>query len=197
MAKTNQHQQLRVNFNHSLNQALNTQSINYFGTLSGQRLIILKKMLSGINNVITQKTTIAFANVLCQLRIINQNQCTQMIGIIMNASPNSPGFDVNHAGIIAEVKCNIPVYGTQFGQGQITGIEHDIDNLLNGKGQLKGKTSNYYKFFVLLDDGQYVTQAMNNLIYLKNWGNIIKDITQFNPNDRNSIYLVYIPISSI
>lgn len=202
MAKTNKtvvqrEQELRSKFNQFWNKVLNSQSKDYFGNLNAEQMIELKQSLSDVNNIITMRTTTAFVKELLNRKIIDKNQYNAILKIIDHTNPNSPGFDINYADIIAEVKCNIPADGNEFGQAQIAGIERDINNLLNGKGKLKGQTFNYYKFFVLLDDGQYVTHAMNNLINSKNWINLIKEINQFALNDKKSIYLVFIPINSI
>ncbi len=198
-----QEQQMRDDFNLFWNQFMkNSQPVDYYGMLSPEQLIGLKKVLSDVNNIITMRVTLEFAKTLLNNQIINPVQYCEICRTIRSKGPNCNGFDVEYDGskiqIVAEVKCNIPESSAGFKGNQITHIKCDINNLQKGKSKSKIKNiKNAYKFFVLLDDGQYVTQAMNNLIYLKNWGNIIKDITQFNPNDRNSIYLVYIPINSI
>lgn len=167
-------QQLCNDFNQFWNAALNSQQQNYYGNLTPLQIIELKKVLSGVNNIITMKTTSAFANILLKKKIINNSQYNNIHNQIMSTNPNSPGFDINYSdpktNIVAEVKCNIPANGSIFGQAQIKGVETDINNLLHGKGKMKGSTSNFYKFFVLLDDGINVQHAMNHLIKSKKMG---------------------------
>ena len=206
MAKSNnqtiqREQQLCNDFNQFWNAALNSQQQNYYGNLTPLQIVELKKVLSGVNNIITMKTTLAFAKILLKKKIISNSQYNDIQNQIMSTNPNSPGFDINYSyqktNIVAEVKCNIPANGNKFGQAQVKGVDTDINNLLHGKGKMKGNTSNCYKFFVLLDDGLNVQHAMNHLINSRKWNNQIKDINQFTRNDKQSIYLIYVPIHSI
>ena len=106
----------------------------------------------------------------------------------MNASPNSPGFDVNHAGIIAEVKCNIPVKPHEFGAAQKNGILKDLKGLKEGKRSFNGEnTDNYYKFMVVLDV-EGVRDAIKKLC-----GNECMELVN-NQIDKHHIYISFIEL---
>lgn len=199
-------QKLKCDLNFFWNTALSSKGKNYFGKLSVQQLIELKQILSDVNNAITMKTALAFAK---RLPIkINSTQYNKICNDIKNTHPNSRGFDVCYTdpiiNIIAEVKCNIPADGDKFGQAQKDGIVSDIEKLIKGKGNISA-TSDYYKFLVLLNDGSRVRSAMENLKKSKKLKNLVtkigpfdlKYVNQFDPTDKDSIYLVYIPINSI
>lgn len=202
-----QEQQMRDDFNLFWNQFMkNNQTVDYYGLLTPDQLIGLKKVLGDVNNIITMRTTIAFAEELRVKKIIDKKQHDEILQLIDSTNPNSPGFDVNYADIIAEVKCNIPADGDKFGQAQKDGIVNDIHNLIHGKGKIND-TSTYYKFFVLLDDDNHVRKAMKNLMNSIKWNNVFLQATKITVKEfkhvtigsysKSCIYIVYIPINSI
>ena len=91
---------------------------------------------------------------------------------IERTNANANGFDVQVSdkigetdGIVAEVKCNIPVKPDRFGAAQLTNLKKDVEGLLHGKTKAKGlDTKNYLKFLVLLDDGERVRTAAENFV---------------------------------
>lgn len=160
------------------------------GTLD---LIKLKNALSNIHNIITMKVTQAFIDKLQKDGVISEDQATRMKEVVNGTSANANGYDVRHdketklgevkkfvngdKNILAEVKCNLPVYKNTFGSDQKKGIEKDIDGLLGSvlattmdtKSTIKSSFDNseYYKFMVFLkydnEEGKSVENSVDNL----------------------------------
>ena len=85
--------------------------MNYKELTFGE-LLVLKKDLSNINNIITLQLTLAFIEKLYEDGIIKKEQAKQMIDDVKNKSVNANGYDIESTGnikIIAEVKCNLPI----------------------------------------------------------------------------------------
>lgn len=133
--------------------------------------------------------------------IINQELADKLIGDINTSNPKN---------ILAEIKCNIPVKGKQFGANQKDAIEKDLDGLFNGKKTAPGITpKDYYKFMVFMrvDDIEDSVNDLLNKIMLPStpWKIII-----YNPNGKttytahntsiydgkhlvnNAVYIIYI-----
>lgn len=171
---------------------------DYFSDLSLQQFINLKKVLSGINNIITLKTTFLFIDFLGENEFVDSQQVRDIKDNINTINANTNGFDVQIQGknlpkILAEVKCNIPVKEETFGAAQLSSIKKDI------KGLLKGKTkahilhlNDYYKFMVCLQfDG--VEQAMKKTINsLQKEKFKIKEYTNKEAIETDVVYVVYI-----
>ena len=159
---------LRFQFNEFWNRALKTSGENYFGRLTSEDFIGLKKAISCINNILTLKATLQFIDRIRKCRIINRGQAAKMRDAVEQQHPNTTGFDVKFddgtTRIIAEVKCSIPVNGDKFGSRQKTSILTDLTGLENGKkkGDVKNLSA-YYKFMVILDVCN-AREAMKNLM---------------------------------
>lgn len=165
-------------------------------------LIDFKQILSGINNIITLKTTQLFAKELLKNHIISFKQYETII-YNTNNSANANGYDVefcgnickNVNGIVAEIKCNIPVKGNVFGAAQIQGIRNDINHLINGKHKSKIKdTANYYKFMGILNVAG-AESAMSKIIDSYSNGEVVK-FEKINGSrlSVNNVYVAYINI---
>jgi hypothetical protein len=122
-------------------------------------LLKLKELVKDVNNVATYRLTLAFVGWLLKVGIINQNNAGEMIENSRSQNPNANGYDVVYTvslngknGIIAEVKCNIPISRNNLGAQKKFAIDHDISGLLNRKKSAKLDTTNYYKFMVLMSD---------------------------------------------
>lgn len=164
---------LQESFNGFINEVVGNQNEeDYYSRLSVNDFVQLKKTLSQINNIITLQVTLAFVEMLHTAGIVNKNQYDKFHQDIENVSANANGYDVCYMGkigdadgIIAEVKCNIPienkqVESKQFGAAQITNMKKDVDGLLYGKSKASEiDPKNYLKFLVLLDDGSKVREA--------------------------------------
>lgn len=161
-------------------------------------LIDFKQILSGINNIITLKTTQLFVKELLKNHIISFKQYETIIYKTNNNSANANGYDVefcgnickNVNGIVAEIKCNIPVKGNVFGATQIQGIRNDIHNLIYGKHKSKIKdTANYYKFMGILNVAG-AESAMSKIIDSYSNGEVVKfEKTNSNRLSVNNVYI--------
>lgn len=138
--------------------------MNYKELTFGE-LLVLKKDLSNINNIITLQLTLAFIEKLYEDGIIEEGQAKQMIKAVKDKSVNANGYDIESTGnikIIAEVKCNLPIHG-KLGAQQRENLYKDVGNLLDGKN---GKDpSDYVKILVVFD-----ADPSNSVVYntLKN-----------------------------
>lgn len=194
---------LEEKFNQFWNQALKTTNENYLKLLSIDDLIGLKKAISNINNLMTLKVTLGFVDEICRLGIINSTQANRIKMKVDKQHPNTNGFDVcckkedDGIDLIAEVKCNIPVGGDEFGAAQRNGIIKDLNSMLEGKKKYsKNYTSNCFKFMVLLEmqDGNKVKDAMQNLLKTnKQYKDICVNL-QNSDIDKEHIYIVYIKL---
>ncbi len=164
---------LEEKFNCYWNQTLKTNGVNYLKRFTTNDLVEMKKAISNINNLITLKVTLAFIDEICRLGIIDLEQAGKIREEVDRQHPNTNGFDVccekEKEGIdfIAEVKCNIPVGGDEFGAAQMNGIIKDLEGMMGEKkNHEKYQTSDCHKFMVLLEmqDGNKVKDAMQNLL---------------------------------
>jgi len=134
--------------------------MNYQNLTFGE-LLELKKALSNINNILTQKLTLASIEKLFEDDFIERDQALQMIGSVVQKSVNANGYDIeskdnNNKGwknIVVEVKCNLPNHGKLLAN-QIDNLKDDVNGLWNGKGGLE--TTNFIKILVVFDDGTSV-----------------------------------------
>lgn len=153
-------QELKSKFNKVIKTVLESKIGNdledddFYGKISFEGLVELKKAISHINNIITLKVTNCFISKLQEGGVISHDQEIEMKQKVNEISANANGYDIRYEAkkILAEVKCNIPVNGNTFGSKQEEGIIYDIDGLLNGKtkGSVEN-TSEYYKFMVFLN----------------------------------------------
>lgn len=148
------------------------QDIFLYDSLSLENFIKLKKIVSCVNNIITMQVTENFIYFLENEKVIDSNQKEVILNQINTVNANSNGYDVeysqpilNGSGILAEVKCNIPVKENNFGAAQQSGIRKDIEGLKKGKRKARknGEFERYYKFMVFLDDGKTVVNAVKNI----------------------------------
>lgn len=143
----------------------------YLENIDIHGLFNLKKILSGVNNLITLYATMGFINYLWRRDFIDASQAEEMKETVQSQHANTNGYDIDsnhHKSIIAEVKCNIPVLHTNFGAMQIAGIINDIKGLAYGKTKARPR-NNTYRFMVILntddDSGKTDTQkAINNIM---------------------------------
>lgn len=201
----NRLRELTNDFDIFWNKALKTENEDYLSNLSAENLIELKKSISNINNLVTLMVTLKFLEQLRKIGIISSEQAKRMEEDVNSVHPNTNGFDVRYdkknnfegKNIVAEVKCNIPVDGNNFGANQKTGIRKDLNGLREGKKKTIDYTPrNYYKFMVLLDVNG-VKEAMGNLIKVFNKKNHTVNLVELSDNkiDFNHIYIVYINLT--
>ena len=175
---------------------------NLYEQLSVKELIELKKIFSCINNIITIRATIAFVNKLFKDGFISQAVYDNILNDINEQHANANGFDVKYEGeqgkkIIAEIKCNIPVSESSFGDNQRKKIIEDIGHLQGGKStaHLKDDISEYYKFMVILDCDENVKECMRKIIDKQNMvKELVKEYTTPNDLDKEHVFVMYVTI---
>ena len=163
---------LAEQFNDFVNRVAKTDGIDYYGRMSTAEFVELKNVLSNINNIITLRITHAFAEWLHLHGVVDNAQFAAICAGIEGTNANANGYDVQFEGrvgrthgIVAEVKCNIPVKPDRFGAAQLSNLKKDVEGLLHGKAKAKGlDTTNYLKFLVLLDDDGRVRPAAEHFI---------------------------------
>lgn len=72
--------------------------MNYKELTFGE-LLVLKKDLSNINNIITLQLTLAFIEKLYEDGIIEEGQAKQMIKAVKDKSVNANGYDISEFSI--------------------------------------------------------------------------------------------------
>ena len=95
---------------------------DYYAKLDINGVLRLKNVLSNINNILTKKLSVAFAELVTEKLSLPKTVKDEMIAEIQKRSANANGYDIKVSEpvkIIAEVKCNIPinggtVYGSAF-----------------------------------------------------------------------------------
>lgn len=172
MKKENRYEVLAAQFNEFVNRVAGTSGRDYYGRLATRDFVELKNVLSNINNIITLHITHAFAEWLHLHGVVDNAQFAAIRAGIEGSNANANGYDVQFEGrvgradgIVAEVKCNIPVKPDRFGAAQLSNLKKDVEGLLHGKSKAKGlDTTNYLKFMVLLDDCERVRPAAEHFI---------------------------------
>ena len=200
-------QKLAGDFNSFWGEVLGAK--NLYSRLTIKDFLRLKNALNNINNIITLKTTLRFPEMISGPLSIDPEEMRKEIN---KQNANENGFDVcfesGETKILAEVKTNLPSKKGVFNGHQKDEIINDLRSLLKGKVKGKDKiddTSDYFKFMVLLDNGN-VKDAMKQLLGMKSKKQkvlevkkVIKDnrIVDYSPNvplTTEKIYLVYIPV---
>ena len=171
----------------------------FYEKLTCADFVGLKKILSCINNVITLLATKAFVQKIFEDGRITKADKERIWDDVNSQHANTNGFDVQYEyperqpveGIIAEVKCNIPIYGDSFGAAQIEGIEEDVDHLLHGKKKAVIKVDNYYKFMVILAANDTIHTCVEK-VFRDN--PLVKEYTPRTPLSTSYVYVVYVNV---
>lgn len=91
----------------------------------------LKELLSGISNLATRILSMEFIDWLEKKHLLNAHEAVEAKKKIDETSANSNGYDiVLPQGIVAEVKCMIPLNAAKYGDHQKSSIEKDLNGLL-------------------------------------------------------------------
>lgn len=193
---------LKDPFNSYWNEILSRQNVgeDLYKILSIDDFIKLKQVVSNVNNIITLQTTLKFVDFLFNEKIISADQRNSLKSKVLKTNANTNGFDVDFYlenckfdGIIAEVKCNIPVAKHSFGANQEDGLIKDLKNLQTGKTKAASKnTSNYLKFMVVLESKDSVKESMRKIIKKITDGKIV-EYEQKTTLSNDTVYVVYIP----
>ncbi len=137
-----------------------------------ESIIMLKKALAPVNNLITIELSERFTKLLYGCNFISEAQCKKMLEDLDDTSANANGFDIFFDGekkIIAEVKGTVPYGRDCYGAAQKSSIKKDIEYLTvpGAKKRTENiKLENYYRFMVLLKSqtGEKDIKAMRNLL---------------------------------
>ena len=124
----------------------------------------LKELLRGISNLATRILSKEFIDWLEKAGMLPADEAGTAKKEIDGTSANSNGYDIvlpkGIKGIVAEVKCMIPLEDKKYGAQQQSSIVKDLDGLLalspkkKSSAQLKKakiQWGNYIKFMVLLN----------------------------------------------
>jgi len=156
---------LKDQFNNTVQKALGIPRKDYYSSLSVNQLLKLKTALHEINNIMTMKLTLLLINWLTKIFQFPEEDKNRIVQCALSTKPNANGYDLvinNPEHILAEVKCNIPVKsGNQFGAAQKNGLVKDVDGLLKGKSKarLQDQLHSYYKILALYDTPEARTAA--------------------------------------
>lgn len=137
-----------------------------------ESIIMLKKALIPVNNLITIELSERFIKLLFSCNFIREEQCKKMLEDLDGTSANANGFDIFFDGekkIIAEVKGTVPYGRDCYGAEQKSSIKKDIEYLTVPGAKKRTENiilENYYRFMVLLKSqtGEEDIEAMRNLL---------------------------------
>lgn len=151
----NRERELQLRLNRFFVDEFHLPEKNYAGSLGLSSLLNLKSVLSDINNTITLRLALGLADWASEQFKLDDAATKELRRIVLDAKPNSNGFDVwlgYPIAFVAEVKCNIPVNGgNKYGARQRLGIVSDINALLNGKRKASMITKGIPKIMAFLD----------------------------------------------
>ncbi len=151
----NRKRELQSRLNRFFEEEFDLPKKDYAGCLGLSSLLNLKSVLSDINNTITLKLALGLVEWAAEQFKLDEATTVQLHRSVLEAKPNSNGFDVwlgYPVAFVAEVKCNIPVNGgSKYGARQRQGIVADINALLIGKRKASMMTSGIPKIMAFLD----------------------------------------------
>ncbi|MEH8016602.1 hypothetical protein MN202_05125 [Rheinheimera muenzenbergensis] len=151
----NREEFLRYRFNSFLVERFDLPSQDYYSSLTAEGFIGLKSALSDINNILTLKVTLSFADWLADHYVLDKAARSELHRMVLEAKPNSNGYDVwlgYPVTFVGEVKCNIPINnGSVYGSAQRHGIEKDVVGLLKGKRKASINPESCPKYLAFLD----------------------------------------------
>jgi len=196
----NREDDLKIGLNSSLIRIFSLPGKDYFTTLTVDQLVQLKRILSDINNVITLRLSLSFANWISAKFELSDDEIANIRNSILGTKPNANGYDIDinaPINITAEVKCNIPINdGCKYGSSQKKGIEKDLKGLKYGKKKAPLRDSAFR--FLALYDHRGVREATVDLV--KNiepeLRNSVKFIEAANIKnlDKDRIYIVFLSL---
>ena len=191
--------ELSRRINQFLVQAFGLPKEDYYARLSITNFLALKAALSDINNAVTMRLTLCFVDWAARVFPMDALATNKLRAAVLQSKPSSNGYDLYCDGptpFIAEVKCNVPINGSErYGSAQRTGILNDIDALLTGKSKAASVTRTALKFMVFLDLPE-VRAA--NLHFLKSGAASSRPLhflaSEERPSDPSAVYIVHMPL---
>ncbi|MBL6445396.1 hypothetical protein JMN32_03705 [Fulvivirga sp. 29W222] len=145
---------------------LTGENKDYYSQIMPDEIIQLKAALANINNILTLKTTIAFASWLSHAICLTPDEYKLLINQVEETKPNTNGYDIElpDKQIIAEIKSIVPINnGNYYGAAQRNSILDDARKLVSGKKRVCD-TKSYFKFIGILDLGEQTDQAITKLM---------------------------------
>lgn len=139
---------------------------DFYSRMSPDEIIELKAALANINNILTLKTTAAFANWLSNSIHLTPSEHKLLTDQVEETKPNTNGYDIElpDKHIIAEIKSIVPINnGNYYGAAQRNSILDDARKLVIGKRRISD-TKSYLKFIGILDLGERTDQAIVKLM---------------------------------
>ena len=188
--------ELKNRINDFLQSSFGLPPDDYYSKMDFKKFLDLKSAISDVNNTLTMRLTLGFLDWAFVQLEIDEVAMTRIRKDVDEISPNSNGYDIDCPKFVAEVKCNIPINGSdKYGPNQKRGILNDINALINGKLKASSKhepkvaLSDRYKFMVFIDL-QEVKNANKNLKWPKNF-KFLGGGDKLPPN-QDMVYGVYV-----
>lgn len=190
---------LKIRLNSFLVKGFGLPVEDYHSHLDVNQLIQLKSVLSDINNILTLKVSLGFADWLMARFKLSEEEAKMIVYPILETKPSSNGFDMEISEplkIIAEVKCNIPINGSKtYGSAQKNSIRKDIAALLCGKKKSKASPKDFLKFMVFLDRPE-IREATKRLVdSMKEEKSLIAFVdNETNFLDKELVYILFVSL---
>ena len=133
---------------------------------ANDHLIQLKRVLSGVNGLLTFRTTVLALEWLKLHFSIAEEDFIDILASIRSTSAYANGFDIYIPDykLVAEVKCYLPINdGEFFGAAQANGILNDAIKLKNSKTGLPS-SEEFYKFIFLWEVPTKTEKAIRTML---------------------------------
>lgn len=190
-------QALRTRLNMFLNESFGLPDQDYYSQLDRKALARLKSLLSDINNIFTMRICIEFVQWLGKTLELDAATRVALKNSVLRSAPSNNGFDLDMQepiGIVAEVKCNVPINGGQiYGSAQREGIVRDIKALMEGKKKSRANTSECLKFLVLLDTPEVRAATLHLVRNLRKYkDDVVFSEPGVRPYRKDRLYIVHV-----
>lgn len=123
----------------------------YASRMDLDALMKLKRVVAGVNNLLTMKLTMRLIDWLEENGVLSNSNAELERKFQRANKPNTNGFDLECGKVIAEVKCNVPVAGNRYGAAQRNSIIKDIQALTQGKSKTAVDVTGKLKFLAVND----------------------------------------------
>lgn len=193
----NREDDLRQQFNVAIQGLLKVPLADYYGKLSFEDVISLKKTLSVINNIVTLRLTLMLGEWICGRFKVKDADAVKKA--ITACKPNANGYDIqlDDPDVIAEVKCNMPTKGGNiYGAAQKNGLIKDMRSLLRGKSKSQKKIDHSIKILGLFnsDTVRAATEHLMKCLPDDLKGKIEQEPTQHGTLKQDKVYVIYLNI---